>query len=209
MREISLYLLLSHLLVVGFGSTCFPVDCLNCDASKTLADACDLCPANKTKCENPKNVSSHCKKDFKLSVNSSKAKPEEGDAITLTCVDDVPSTLNFTYGWKKNEKIIKGGKNMKKLVLKKVLSNKAGKYTCFVNGSCGYHESPPHDVTVGNQSVVILVICGVAALALVVVMGLAMKFKLKRDNAKHRERMKQRARAEQSAGPAPFTPRES
>lgn len=32
---------------------------------------------------------------------------------------------------------------------------------------------------------IILVICGVAALVLVLIMGLAMKFKLKRDNGKN------------------------
>lgn len=35
-----------------------------------------------------------------------------------------------------------------------------------------------------DDSVLILVVCGVGALVLVLIMGLAMKFKLKRDNGK-------------------------
>ncbi|XP_039669277.1 uncharacterized protein LOC120566726 isoform X2 [Perca fluviatilis] len=207
MRGVSLYLLLGHLLI-GAGSTCVPVECLICNTTgKPQEDPCAFC--NPEKCSNDAStIPSNCKQDFQVSVNCSKSNLQEGDDITLTCVHNL-TVLITMFGWKRNQVDLQEGKNKSILYLKEVLSNKAGLYTCFVESLCGDYVSPPCNVNVENQSVLILVICGISALGLVLIMGLAMKFKLKRDNAKHKERRRQKAEAEQRSGPAPFTLRES
>ncbi|KAL3044918.1 hypothetical protein OYC64_013233 [Pagothenia borchgrevinki] len=198
-RGVTLYLLLGYL-IKGATSTCVYNVCLRCNTTATWADPCELC--NKT-CNSA--ISSNCTKGFQVSINSSDSDLVEGDDLILTCVHNLPDVIQ-TFGWKMNEDTIQG-QNESELYDKKVLSNKAGSYICYVESLCGYYESLPHDVTVENNSLLLLVVCGVSALVLVLVMGLVMKFKLKRDNAKHRERMRQKATVEQRA--APFTPRES
>ncbi|XP_063732474.1 uncharacterized protein LOC134859728 isoform X2 [Eleginops maclovinus] len=189
-RGVSLYLLLGYLIKTG--STCFPVHCKLCFTKL---------------CFNASAIPSNCTKDFQVSVNSNNSKLKEGEDIHLRCVHKLPDQIP-KFGWMRDKHEIQH-QNESELHVKKVLSNKAGKYICFVRSVCGYYESAPHDVTVENNSVVMLVVCGVSALVLVLVMGLAMKFKLKRDNANHRERMKQKATMEQRAAQAPFPPRES
>ncbi|XP_022607364.1 uncharacterized protein LOC111226469 [Seriola dumerili] len=208
MREISLYILLGHLIIVGVASNCVSVHCLRCNTAEETADSCQLCL--DTKCINETfyaNNSSNCKKAFQVSINSTGSEAEEGDDITLTCVHNVPN-LNLTIGWTKDGEEIKKSKNMSNLVLDHVLSSE-GQYICYVNSSCGNYESSPDEVSVKNNNVFTLVICGIAALVLVLIMGLVMKFKLKRDNAKTKARMAQRALDGRAGGPVPFTPRES
>ncbi|KAM9356958.1 uncharacterized protein ABDE67_004545 [Symphorus nematophorus] len=210
MAEISLYVLLGHLLIAGVGSVCFPVECLRCNVTgETPTKApCLLC-SNPGPCINiTQDIPPPCKTDFKVYINSTGSTADEGDDITLTCVHKLPN-LDLKFVWMKDKEDILVGQNKSELVLKKVFSHNAGKYTCRVESPCGNYTSSPHDVTVNNGGVLLLVICGISAVALILVLGLAMKFKLKRDNAKHRERRKQRAQAEQNVGPAPFTPRES
>ncbi|XP_031175370.1 uncharacterized protein LOC116064350 isoform X2 [Sander lucioperca] len=206
MRGVLLYLLLGHLLI-GAGSTCVPVECLRCNATgNTQADPCAFCYP-KMCINDTSNITSNCKKEFQVSVNSSGSNVQEGNDITLTCVYNLPDLIMI--GWKKNQEELQENKNKSTLSLPEVKSSDAGQYICFVNSLCGYYESLPSIVIVENQAVLLLVICGISALVLVVIMGLAMKFKLKRDNAKHKERRKQKAEAEQRSGPAPFTLRES
>ncbi|KAK2904086.1 hypothetical protein Q8A73_010743 [Channa argus] len=139
--------------------------------------------------------------------NSTDVSANEGDDITLQCVTNPPN-VNLTFEWKHNNALIPD-QNKSELVLEGVLSDDAGSYSCVGNSTCCVFESGPCSVKITNQSVILLVVCGVAALLLIVIMGLAMKFKLKRDNDKHRERRKQRGQGGQNGGPAPFTPRES
>ncbi|XP_078116879.1 uncharacterized protein LOC144524462 [Sander vitreus] len=206
MRGVSLYLLLEHLLI-GAGSTCVPVECLRCNATgKTQADPCAFC--NPEKCINDtSNIPLNCKQVFQIIVSSSGSKVQEGNDINLTCVHNFPDLI--TIGWKKNQEELQEGKNKSFLYLTEVKSSDEGQYICFVKSLCGGDKSLPYILTVENQSVLLLVICGISALVLVVIMGLAMKFKLKRDNAKDKERRKQKAEAEQRSGPAPYTLRES
>ncbi|XP_008275947.1 uncharacterized protein LOC103354383 isoform X2 [Stegastes partitus] len=196
MRELSLHLVLGHLLISHVASTCIPVECLRCNVTgEALADSCGLCP-NITDCIN----------DFKVFINGTQSEAQEGDDITLTCLHNI-SDMNVTYKWNKDGTELKNKKGQK--LSRKVLSKDAGEYICSVQSLCGNYTSSPHDVTVHNNSVILLVICGVAALALVLVLGLAMKFKLEKDKARHRERMQQRAQIGQTGGPTPFTPRDS
>ncbi|XP_036932922.1 ADP ribosylation factor like GTPase 3, like 1 isoform X1 [Acanthopagrus latus] len=206
MREIPLYVLLGHLLIAAVGSVCVPVQCLKCNIKgQTLADSCPLCNTT-AQCFNV--TTSNCTKDFKVFVNSSGSVANAGEEITLTCCHDLPN-LNLMFEWTKDKNKIEERGNGSKLVLQKVTLRQSGKYSCSVTSLCGTFKSLPHDVTVNDNSVVILVVCGVGALVLVVIMGMAMKFKLKRDNVKHKERMRQRAQAAQSSSPAPITPRDS
>ncbi|XP_035525484.1 uncharacterized protein LOC118333804 [Morone saxatilis] len=203
-------LLLGHLLIAAVGSDCVPAQCMRCDIKQEpLTDSCPRCPTKPAQCINVSaDIPSNCTKVFQVCVNSSVSEPEEGDRVTLTCVHNFLN-LTLTFGWNKDEKEIPEGQNKSELVLEKVFSHHSGQYSCFVESECGCYEALPHGVTVNSNTVVILVVCGVAALVLVVIMGLAMKFKLKRDNAKHKERMKQRAQIGLSGAPAPFTPRGS
>ncbi|KAL6117717.1 uncharacterized protein ACO6RY_15447 [Pungitius sinensis] len=139
----------------------------------------------------PTDFQPNCTAGFQVFVNSTGSKLNEGDEVTLTCVHNLP-TLNLTFGWTMNGKEIEKARNDSKLILKKVFERDAGTYVCIVHSVCGEWHSPPHEVTVANQSVVILIICGVSALVMVLIIGLAMKYKLKRDAAKHRERRQQR-----------------
>ncbi|XP_018555028.1 carcinoembryonic antigen-related cell adhesion molecule 6 [Lates calcarifer] len=146
--------------------------------------------------------------EFEVTITASKSDAVEGDDITLTCKHNL-GNVTLTFGWRKDGKELQEHNNKSELFLKNVLLPNAGQYICYVNSTYGCYKSPPHKVTVKSNSEILLVICGVSALALVVIMGLIMKFKLKRDNAKHRQRMAQRAQNGRNDGPAPITPRES
>ncbi|XP_026185385.1 uncharacterized protein LOC113143977 [Mastacembelus armatus] len=202
MTEISLNFLLAHFLIVGVGSVCIPVQCLKCNITG-VAGSCAVHCGEEASCIN--DIPSNCTKDFQVSIKSTGSNVNEGDDITLTCDCDLPN-VTLIFGWKKDGVEILESQNKSELHLPKVLTSGAGQYTCYVNSSCGSYVSSPHKVTVNNQSMVLLVICGVSALLLVTIMGLVMKFKLKRDNAKYRER-RQRELAEQGGGPGPFTQR--
>ncbi|XP_043983978.1 CXADR-like membrane protein [Gambusia affinis] len=171
---------------------------LVCVLSSSVAEGCNI---TKDCCERKLNVT-ECSNAFSAKVNSSAATIKEGDDVTLECSHNIPA-LNLTYQWFKDNKNIDG--NNKTIILKRVLSSSNGKYKCGVMTSCGNCESDAFDVNVQNDSMVILIVCGVSALALVLVMGVGMKIKLKMDKAQHQERMKQRAeqRAQdaQNAGP--------
>ncbi|CAI5651973.1 unnamed protein product [Oreochromis niloticus] len=141
-----------------------------------------------------------------VSISSEPSSPIEGDDVTLTC--NVKCNIsNVTFQWKENgDKIQK--ENNKTLLIENVLSP-VGEYVCSVNSSCYCCDSKPYRPPVSNNTVIILVICGVAALALVLIMGLIMKCKLKIDNDKHRERVRQRQAGQAAGGPYPITPRGS
>ncbi|XP_034545638.1 ADP ribosylation factor like GTPase 3, like 1 isoform X2 [Notolabrus celidotus] len=194
MKVIFLCFLIVLQLTACFCSLCFTAQCLMCNSTvQTL---------------NESQVPAGCKKDFQVTINSTGSEAQEGDEVTLTCVHNLPN-VTLMFGWMKQLDELLKGKNKSQLVLEKLMTDKEGQYSCFVNSSCGNYESLPHSVTVSSSGVMVLIVCGVSALALVLIMGITMKYKLKRDNAKHRERMRQREQDQQSAGPAPFTPRES
>ncbi|KAG7518380.1 carcinoembryonic antigen-related cell adhesion molecule 6-like [Solea senegalensis] len=180
------YLLLGHLFIVGVESTCVSVHCLRCSPTP---DSCPSC--QNTSCiVDYANVTSNCTKDFQVSVTSSSTNINEGDDVTLTCTHNLHN-LNVTFGWKKDR--VELQENQSQLLFQKVLKSAIGPYSCYVNSSCGSYSSSPHTVTVINNSVYVLAICGAAALVLILVMSVIMKFKLKRENEKHRERMERRA----------------
>ncbi|KAM7389681.1 hypothetical protein PAMP_023644 [Pampus punctatissimus] len=205
MREI--YILLGHLFiagVAGVGSECLPVQCLRCDTTGDFpyCPPCLNMTQNASYCIN--DISSKCKKDFPVSINATGSQLKDGDSITLTCNHDLPD-MHLTFEWQKNGKVERG-QNESKLYFKQVFSEHSGQYICIVNSTCGSYKSLPHSVSVSNDMVLLLIICGVSALVLVLIMGLVMKLKMKRDNIKHRGRMNRRL---QVAGPPSITPRES
>ncbi|XP_035505990.1 uncharacterized protein LOC118319595 isoform X1 [Scophthalmus maximus] len=231
MKEMFQYLLFGQLFIAGVGSACVSDKCLRCNI--TGATPADFCPSCQDTCINDTvyaNMSADCKKAFQVSINSSGSSVNEGDDITLTCVHDLPS-LALTFGWKKKQEI-QENENKSELFLKGVRPSMSSQYICFLNSSCGYYESLPHGVTVKtcvlcafflsvflplglsvcprtDNSVILLVICGISSLALVLLMGLALKFKMKRDNAKQRERVEHRIQAGKIRDPAPIVPRAS
>nr|XP_040029455.1 uncharacterized protein LOC120817364 [Gasterosteus aculeatus aculeatus] len=183
MRSLFLNAWLYHLLRAGDGFTSASASCAICNVTGTWPDK-----------------QSNCSAGFQVCVNSTASKLNEGDEVTLTCFHNC-SNWNVTFGWKKDTNEIEEERNKSKLFRKKVLSHDTGQYVCFVNSLCGRCESLPHNVNVENQSVLLLIICGVSALVLVLVIGLVMKYKLKRDGAKHRERRQQK-QLEQGGAPS-------
>ncbi|KAM8909752.1 ADP ribosylation factor like GTPase 3, like 1 isoform 1-T1 [Spinachia spinachia] len=175
-RSLFLNVLLHHLRAAAAGVTQVPVQCLTSNDTGGTGEG------------------------FQVWVNSSGSKVNEGADVTLTCLHNLPK-WNLTFGWKMNGKEIETARNKRQLCLKNVLSHDEGQYVCFVNSLCGYYESSEHGVTVENQSVLLLIICGVTALAMVLIIGMAMKYKLKRDAAKHRKRRQQRD-LEQNGAPS-------
>ncbi|XP_059201667.1 uncharacterized protein LOC131981412 [Centropristis striata] len=212
MVGVSPHLLLLYLLIAGTGAVCVPMLCLNCNSTeKALCDA-DFCSNYTAQCSNktsPKEVSleipSNCRKEFQASVKSNGTEFDEGDTINLSCDHNLPVQL-VTFVWWKGENVLEG-KNKSELVFERVLGHHKGKYFCSVESACGCFKSSPHDVTVNNNNVLLLVICGVSALVLVVIMGVAMKYKIKRDNEKHKQRRKQKEEQQQHNNPNPITGR--
>ncbi|XP_030000868.1 uncharacterized protein LOC115426782 [Sphaeramia orbicularis] len=207
MRDILLYILFGHLLRTDVCLSCVPSTCLKCTSNgEPVPDPCDLlCSHNTSQCYNDADIPRNCTKDFQVSINGTGSKVNEGASITLTCIHNLPEPVELK--WKKDGRKIEG--NSTKLTLEKLLTHHSGQYVCNVTSSCGSFESASHNVTVNNGAVIIVVISGVSALALVVIMGVLMKYKLKRDNEKSMRRQRQRAEAARHAGPAPLAPRES
>lgn len=54
----------------------------------------------------------------------------------------------MTFGWKMKEKILKDNNN---ILIRKVFAADAGSYSCFVNCTCGFFESPTCTVTVESE----------------------------------------------------------
>ncbi|XP_035016531.2 uncharacterized protein LOC118111878 [Hippoglossus stenolepis] len=207
MRETFQYLLLGHLLIAGVASACVPFQCLICNSTEmTRAGACPSCNTSCIPDEQYANISSSCKKGVQVFANRTGSNVDEGKDVKLKCVHDLKGQV-WLLGWKMDGEEILDKRNKSKIRLKKVLAHKSGKYSCFVNSTCGFLESEPHDVTVKNNSVILLIVCGISALALVVTMGLVLKYKMKRDSAKHRERMEMRAQEGRPGGPDPIGPR--
>ncbi|KAM3612688.1 uncharacterized protein V6R79_012830 [Siganus canaliculatus] len=157
--------------------------------------------------EDPCNISANCTNGFRVSINGTGSEIQEGAEIQLICVQTVTNS-SLMFGWKKN-KVVQEEYNESVLVIEKAFSRHSGSYICVVKNKCCSLESSPYTISVKTAPFVLLLICGVSALALIVILGLVMKFKLKRDNARHRERRKQRAQTEQVGNPAPFAPRSS
>ncbi|XP_076733552.1 uncharacterized protein LOC143413950 [Maylandia zebra] len=152
------------------------------------------------KCEN----STLCNDE--VFISSEPSSPNEGDDVTLTCNEKCENST-VTFQWKKN-KAVKEKENNKTFLIQSALSI-SDIYICSVKCSRYCCDSKPYTLSVKNNTVIILVVCGVAALALVLIMGLIMKCKLKRDSDKHRERVRQRQAGQAAGGPYPVTPRES
>ncbi|MED6273521.1 hypothetical protein CHARACLAT_007324 [Characodon lateralis] len=176
--------LLLGLVIACFCSSFVTAECNGCN----MTDCC-IHLLNKTE------------SDFKPRVNHSVTAVNEGDDVKLECTHNI-SESNLTYTWFKDN--VKTGDSGKTYFMENVLSSKNGKYKCCVKTWCGDCESEPFDLKVANNSIVILVVCGVSAVALILIMGVAMKIKLKKDQAQHKERMRQRAQDTQNAGPIPL-----
>uniref|UniRef100_UPI003AB087F6 uncharacterized protein n=1 Tax=Centroberyx gerrardi TaxID=166262 RepID=UPI003AB087F6 len=190
-REMFLYPLLGNLLITGVCSACVFAECLRCNvtgetpAGDRSADFCQLCSKNNSKCIN----------ELQVSLNGSTSETlQEGDVVTIECFHNLlPLVVEFE--WQKDGETLEG-QNTSKLTLK-VLTHHAGHYRCSVRSPCGNCTSSPHEVTVNDSIVVVLVICGVSAVVLVLVLAVAMKCKLKKENAEHQRRKEQRAQQQQ------------
>ncbi|KAK7922811.1 hypothetical protein WMY93_009713 [Mugilogobius chulae] len=151
---------------------------------------------------------SNCtRKTFNVDINASGSAVEEAETVTLICEHDLPETLNVTYKWRKEEDTIES--KDKQYIIKRTFSEHVGQYYCVVQSECGNYTSDPHDVTIHNNNLIILVICGCAAFGLVAIMGTCMKIKMHRDKVRHQQRTKervqqmQRAHELQNRGPQP------
>ncbi|XP_062250117.1 uncharacterized protein LOC133959052 [Platichthys flesus] len=210
MRETFQYLLLGLLLIAAVGSACVPLQCLRCNLTDLTqpGNISGHQPWNASCIQDDlyANISSKFKKDLKVSSNRNETEIDEGKDIQLNCVHDLEKLVSLS-GWKKDGEEILKKQNKTTLSLNKALAHMSGKYSCYVKSPCGDLESEPHDLKIKNNSMILLLVCGISALALVVTMGLVLKYKLKRDSAKHKERLEMRNQAARSGGPNPIGPR--
>lgn len=174
LKVIFLYILVAdHLRTYVCNTNCLPVECFK---SRCLQGTC--------------LINSTCVNVFNVSINSTGSKLQDGNGFTLYCLHDIPIQINVTYIWEKDS--IELEEHQRNLTVKKALPENAGQYICTAQSQCGNYSSGPHSVTVDNNNIVILVVCGCAALGLIVIMGIAMKIKMHRDKAKNKLRAMQR-----------------
>ncbi|KAM4587010.1 uncharacterized protein V3H82_005754 [Fundulus diaphanus] len=174
-----------------------------CVCSSSATDECKGCNIDRGCYQGIINITifNFTEYDFKSEVNSSKEPINEGDKVTLECSHNIPDG-NLNYTWYKDD--TQTGHHDKTYFMEKVLSGQNGNYKCCVSTPCGSCESKVFNINIKNNSILILVVCGVSALALVLIMGVAMKIKLKKDQAQHKERMRQRQQDAHNAGPIPL-----
>ncbi|XP_055015405.1 uncharacterized protein LOC110157621 isoform X1 [Boleophthalmus pectinirostris] len=206
-RVFFLYILIGHLFEeCAFLIECMPKECLKCPVTGETG----LCAHCSTECVNASFDNCNLLRDFSVSINTTGSNVEEAERVSLTCVHDLPENLSVTYEWYKNDKSVEG--HGKEYIIKKTFSQDVGQYRCVVYSPCGNYTSAPHDVTIHNESVIILVICGCAAVGLITIMGVCMKVKMHRDKVKNQQRTKERMqemrRAQDLQNPAmPSNPR--
>lgn len=83
--------------------------------------------------------------EFQVSIETTGSQVMEGNDVTLTCVHNLHN-LTVILGWRKDGIEIDQQKNKTQL-----LQAETGQYICYVNSSCGFYKSSPHDVTVTSK----------------------------------------------------------
>ncbi|CAL1613310.1 unnamed protein product [Knipowitschia caucasica] len=139
-------------------------------------------------------MKNNCTRDFKVVLNISKNEVEEGESVNMSCCHHLPKEHILSYTWMMNKTPVHTG-NTSFFFIEKTVSDHKGLYTCAVHSLCGNYTSGPQSVTISNNRIIILVICGCSALALVIIMGLSMKIKMHRDKVKNKQRADLRQQA--------------
>ncbi|KAL7868287.1 hypothetical protein SRHO_G00096710 [Serrasalmus rhombeus] len=178
------YVLTSTLLYhVLADSTCMPSECLNCSSSNS--GNCLLCSRNNT---NLCDVPNKCSQDFSVQVNATSFTVDEGTELTVTCVHNLPQNLSITFEWSSNNQLI-NGENRSILVMK---MKQTLKLSCSVRSPCGNFSSAPQEVTVNDQTGMVLLICGVSAVVIIILLAVVMKVMIKRNEVQRETRKRER-----------------
>ncbi|KAJ8281583.1 hypothetical protein COCON_G00041020 [Conger conger] len=166
-------------------STCPPVTgrnfCLpRCGELEDNTDGCqrpDTCrPVIPESCL--KELKLECIRDFQVEVIADSFSVEEGSNVNMTCNHSLPAVHLFV--WFRNGKVLPD-KNDSHYLLAQVLKKDEAKFSCGVLSACGFIVSEKKPLEVTDNSVLIIIICGVAAVAIVLFLALLMKIMLKRE----------------------------
>ncbi|XP_010895115.1 uncharacterized protein LOC105025827 isoform X2 [Esox lucius] len=146
-----------------------------------VGSTCDFCcngTVQNTSCTNL-NVT-----DFKAVLNVTYSNLKEGGSLVIQCVHNLPGQLNnmLAFVWFMNGHSI-SGQNKSVLSLERLGLDTGHQLElfCMIRSPCGNLTSDAENFKVQDNSLLIIVVCGVAAVVLVLAMGLCMKLMLKRE----------------------------
>ncbi|XP_061092321.1 uncharacterized protein LOC133124821 isoform X2 [Conger conger] len=151
------------------------------------ADGCKLCEnaQNITQVNCTAELKLECIRDFQVEVIADSFSVEEGSNVNMTCNHSLPAVHLFV--WFRNGKVLPD-KNDSHYLLAQVLKKDEAKFSCGVLSACGFIVSEKKPLEVTDNSVLIIIICGVAAVAIVLFLALLMKIMLKRERRNNKIR---------------------
>ncbi|KAI1898454.1 hypothetical protein AGOR_G00072520 [Albula goreensis] len=166
--------------------------CINAMNKSCLKENCELChgPQNDShKICKEQNLT--CIKDFYVAVNASSFTVNAGSKLELTCDHNLPNTSTLIVRWYKISK--KAGievipENKTKLNLKDLFRKDQAEFYCGIWSDCGILFSSKKRIVVKDNSMIVIVTCGVVAVVFVLVLALGMKLLLKKDIAQTKRR---------------------
>lgn len=183
---------------------CFPycaeqkVGCQQQDTCKSviqnscLKEGCELCEnarkdSNETKCT--KKLTPDCIKDFLVEVTTGSFTVDEGASLNLTCSYNLSSQTNESvkFAWFRNGKLLKNDLSQI-LSLRKLFRKDEARFFCGVLSDCGFFFSDRKLVAVKDNSVLIIIVCGVVAVVILLLLALGMKVMVKREMEQNRSR---------------------
>ncbi|XP_076143657.1 uncharacterized protein LOC143125795 [Alosa pseudoharengus] len=197
---------MSLLGLVAIAQDCMPVTCLNCNSSHIQKDSLDqaclgACESTNT-CISGLRPNSTCIKDFPLQLKASSMKINAGEPVNVSCehnltLDNIKEfiwlqdnkTLPCKYTTQVNLKDSFPCKKASQLTLDDQFSD--FNITCKIHSRCGNFTSDTLNISVTDNSLWILFICGGAAIFLILIFTLGMKLLLKRDIAQRQTRKRQ------------------
>ncbi|XP_062405767.1 uncharacterized protein LOC134096038 [Sardina pilchardus] len=194
---------MSLLGLVAMTEDCMPLTCMNCNSTQNGSvdkDCSDMCKNNT--CISGVMPNSTCIKDFSLWLNASAEEIDEGEDFTVSCehnltLDNIKEFIwlqdNVTVPCKNTSKVNINDKFPCKKASQLTLDDQFQNFniTCKIYSQCGNFTSNTLTIQVKADGLLILVICGVTAVALLLIFTLGMKLLLKRDIAQSKTRRRQ------------------
>ncbi|XP_058852076.1 sialoadhesin-like [Acipenser ruthenus] len=147
------------------------------DAGSYFCTATNCCASNKI------NITINCSA-FSVIINATSLAVNDMDNITLICITDheVQEVLWF------KDAVLFNITQSTNLTITKVLKNSTGSYYCTAIRSCGNSTSNKIDITVTDSSLLIIIICGLGAVAFLILFVIVMKCMIKNSQAKRKPR---------------------
>ncbi|KAJ8405487.1 hypothetical protein AAFF_G00319600 [Aldrovandia affinis] len=172
------------------------MNCFTAILNNCLKEDCELCQTeDKVKAKEDNNtvcigeVNLDCIKDFHVEVNASSFTVNEGSDLSMTCIHNLPVKAT-QFKWIKDS-VVMNGKNSSQLTIRKLFRKDQARFSCRVLSACGQVSSAPKHVTVKDNTVIIMIVCGVVAVLFVLLLALGMKCMLKREIDQNKRRRRQ------------------